>query len=351
MMGQQVLTLGLSCDEGFVPLDIELFIGQTKAIALHEPFKDGRSAVAKRYKTAQQCTKPEMAKSMVNRALNAGILADYLLADAWFGSKAMIRLSQEAALVPVLRMKKNKMKYRMSEIVRGKAVTKDLDVQLIYKRCVRKAWQPIHGQKYQAKAVDVELNLAETKEPEQWVKVRLLFVRGNTGDTQQTAGKHDWAVFLTTDTTLSETEILELYSMRWAIEVYFKEAKQHLGFLKEQSNHYAAYIASIHLTAIRFCLLVIAKQTQGADSIAGARQAMCSNSTDISFAGKLWQVFRAVITGALDSLKAVMGDAVAMVIDAIDAHIEYWFLQVLQLDTRTLRLEAMEIKDERLLCG
>ena len=137
----------------------------------------------------------------------------------------------------------------------------------------------------------------------------------------------------------------------WGIEVYFKEAKQHLGFLKEQSNHYAAYIASIHLTAIRFCLLVIAKQTQGADSIAGARQAMCSNSTDISFASKLWQVFRAVITGALDSLKAVMGDAVAMVIDAIDTHIEYWFLQVLQLDARTLRLEALEIKDERLLCG
>jgi hypothetical protein len=36
-----------------------------------------------------------------------------------------------------------------------------------------------------------------------------------------------------------------------------------MGFLKEQSNHYAAYISSIHLTAIRFCLLVIAKQTQG----------------------------------------------------------------------------------------
>ena len=96
---------------------------------------------------------------------------------------------------------------------------------------------------------------------------------------------------------------------------------------------------------------MIAKQTQGADSIAGARQAMCSNSTDISFASKLWQVFRAVITGALDSLKAVMGEAVAIVMEVIDAHIECWFLQVLQLDTRTLRLEAMEIKDERLLCG
>jgi IS4 transposase len=41
--------------------------------------------------------------------------------------------------------------------------------------------------------------------------------------------------------------VLEIYALRWAVEVYFKEAKQHLGFLKEQSIHYAAYIASIHL--------------------------------------------------------------------------------------------------------
>lgn len=351
MMGQQVLTLGLSCDEGFVPLDSELFISQTKAIGLHEPFEDGRSIAAKRYRTAQQCTKPEMVGAMVKRALNAGIVADYLLADAWFGTKAMIRLTQETALVPVLRMKKNKMKYQVSSFVRGNTVSRELDVQALYKDCVRKAWQPIHGQKYQAKAVDVELNLAEDKDPADWVKVRLLFVRGNAGETQATVGKHDWAVFLTTDTALSSAEILELYSMRWAIEVYFKEAKQHLGFLKEQSNHYAAYVASIHLTAIRFCLLVIAKQIQGTGNIAQARQALCCNSTDISFAGKLWQVFRAVITGALDSLKAILGDAATMVMDAIDAHIECWFLQVLQLDARTLRLEALEINDEQLLFG
>jgi hypothetical protein len=61
----------------------------------------------------------------------------------------------------------------------------------------------------------------------------------------------------------------------------------------------AAYIASIHLTAIRFCLLVIAKQMQGFGNIAQARQTLCSNSTDISFAGKLWQVFRIVISPGL----------------------------------------------------
>jgi len=228
MMGQQVLTLGLSCDEGFVPLDSELFISQTKAIDLHEPFEDGRSIAAKRYRTAQQSTKPEMVSAMIKRALNAGIMADYLVADAWFGTKGMIRLTQETSLVPVLRMKKNNMKYRFSDYVRGKTVARELDLQALYKYCVRKAWQPIRGQKYQAKIVDVELNLAENKDAEKWVKVRLLFVRGNAGDTQTTAGKHDWAVFLTTDMNLSSAEILELYALRWAIEVYFKEAKQHL---------------------------------------------------------------------------------------------------------------------------
>ena len=341
LMGQQVLTLGLSCDEGFVPLDSELFISQTKAIELHEAFKDGRSIAAKRYRTAQQWSKPEMVNAMVKRALNAGIMADYLLADAWFGTKAMIRLSQETDLVPVLRMKKNNMKYRFSEYVRGNTVSRELDLRALYKRCARKAWQPIRGQKYQAKIVDVELNLAESKDPEHWVKVRLLFVRGNAGETQATTGKHDWAVFLTTDTNLSPAEILELYALRWAIEVYFKEAKQHLGFLKEQSNHYAAYIASIHLTAIRFCLLVIAKQTQGTASIALMRQKLCSNSADISFAGKLWQVFRAVITGALDELRAVLGDAANLVMETIDTHLQCLFTQVLQLDPKTLRLEAL----------
>lgn len=123
--------------------------------------------------------------------------------------------------------------------------------------------------------------------------------------------------------------------------MYFKEAKQHLGFLKEQSNHYAAYVASIHLTAIRFCLLVIAKQTHGAASIAGMRQRLCENSSDISYAAKLWQVFRAVISGALDALQTVLGDAAALVLETIDAHIQCWFTQVLQLDPKTLRLEAL----------
>ncbi|MGD0958213.1 MAG: hypothetical protein ABSB19_00250 [Methylomonas sp.] len=51
----------------------------------------------------------------------------------------------------------------------------------------------------------------------------------------------------------------------------------------------------------------------------------------------------------MDDLKAVFGGAVAIVKDAIDAHIQCWLLQVLQLDARALRLEALKINDEPML--
>ena len=68
---------------------------------------------------------------MIRRALRAGIDASYFLADAWFGSKAMIRLSQEAALVAILRMKKNKMKYRVSDYIEGAMVKQELDAKAL----------------------------------------------------------------------------------------------------------------------------------------------------------------------------------------------------------------------------
>ena len=37
--------------------------------------------------------------------------------------------------------------------------------------------------------------------------------------------------------------------MRWAIEVYFKKIKQHLGFMKEPGTLYASYIGPMHLAA------------------------------------------------------------------------------------------------------
>jgi len=105
--GQQVLTLGYSCEHGFVPLDSELFISNSNVQELHQPFKDGRSIVAKRYRQAQNQTKPEMARNMMARAVRAGIQAEFMLADAWFGTKAMLNSAEELSLTAIVRMKKS----------------------------------------------------------------------------------------------------------------------------------------------------------------------------------------------------------------------------------------------------
>ncbi len=341
VMGQQVLTLGLSCAQGFVPVDSELFTGQTNVVGLHAPFKDGRSIVALRHRAALSQTKPEMARAMIARAQRAGIDAQYLLADAWFGTKPMIAMAEDALLTPIVRMKKNTMKYRHSLYMPDKVVCKEMDLCALYQSAVRGHWQKIPGQPYQSKTIVVDLNLNDPKtETARWIKVRLLFVRGVPACDKAQPGKHDWCVFLTTDAKLDAQKMLELYAMRWAIEVYFKESKQHLGFLTEQARHYACYVASIHLTAIRFCLLVIAKHQHGASGVAQMRQQIVGNATQIDFAARLWGRFRALIAGALDELKPVLNDKVDLVMETIDLHVQRFFAQALQLDPLQLRLEA-----------
>lgn len=341
VMGQQVLTLGLSCTQGFVPIDSELFTGQTNVQDLQTPFKDGRSIAAQRHRAALKQTKPEMARAMIARAQCAGIDAQYLLADAWFGTKPMIAMADDALLTPIVRMKKNKMKYRHSLYLPDKVICQEMDLCALYQSAVRGQWEKVAGQPYQSKTVVVDLNLNDSKDDApRWIKVRLLFVRGVADSGKAQPGKHDWCVFLTTDIQLNAQKMLELYAMRWAIEVYFKESKQHLGFLKEQARHYACYVASIHLTAIRFCLLVIAKHQQGVSSVAQMRQQIVGNATQIDFAARLWRSFRALIHAAMQEIKPVLADKADLVMQAIDLHVQRFFAQALQLAPLQLRLEA-----------
>ena len=95
---------------------------------------------------------------------------------------------------------------------------------------------------------NVFLPVPDKKNKEKLIPIRLLF------SAPVSPNKDNWGVFLSTDIRLSPEEILSIYSLRWGIEVYFKEIKQHFGFLKEQTGDYAVQYASIHLAAIRFII-------------------------------------------------------------------------------------------------
>ena len=338
VMGQQIVTLGVANDEQFVPVDNEIFISQVKEQALDYRFNDGRSIAAKRYDKSKQQTKPEMVCDMIARAIRGGINADYFLADAWFATKHILRMTITHSLVAIVRMKKNKMKYRLS--VGG--VSHLLCAKELYKQHVKGRWQTLNHTPYQSKSIVVELNLASSdKEPVQWVKVKLLFVR-SVNETKQQASKNDWALFLTTDSQLEDDKILEVYALRWGIEVYFKEAKQKLGFLKEQSRHYSAYIASIHLTGLRFCLLLFAKQEESSARLSDVRNDFEESLSCLNFASKLWGLFKALIAGALNEMASLTIVDKHDVLNKIEETVIDFFTQVMQMDSFTLRQEALE---------
>jgi len=337
VMGQQVLTLGLATEEAFLPLDSQIYISQVKARELINPYEDGRSVVGKRYSEATTQTKPEMAANMMKRAIRSGMEADYVIADAWFGTKPMIRTALKLDVCAILRMKKSKMKYRA--VVSGRK-KQWLNAQELYTYAVKREWKKVRGMPWKAVVLDVELDLAEKDEKKpRWQPVRLLFVRGLKEPGKAEVGKKDWALFLTTDIQLSMSKMLETYALRWGIEVYFKEAKQHLGFLQEQTVTFASHTASIHLCAIRYLMLVYNKLEDQNSGIGDIRTKIQDQLDSLSFAGQLWQIFRAIISGTLYDLQATMGCSVDTVMLAIDKRVHAFFVRSLQLDSFTMQLE------------
>lgn len=141
--------------------------------------------------------------------------------------------------------------------------------------------------RYRTYALNVYLDLPQNGEKLDLLPIRLVF---SSAVNQR---KDKWVVILSTDIKLSAEEILEIYALRWSIEVYFKEVKQHFSFLKEQTGDYAVHFASIHLAAIRFILIAHGALSNGV-SFGHIRDKATRRLEYLTFARLLWELFRAL---------------------------------------------------------
>ena len=62
---------------------------------------------------------------------------------------------------------------------------------------------------------------------------------------------------MSTDTSLSFTQTIEAYQIRWSIEVLFKESKQMLNLGKSHSNDFDGQIADTTISLIQYILLSV----------------------------------------------------------------------------------------------
>ncbi|HKK46226.1 MAG TPA: transposase, partial [Balneolaceae bacterium] len=74
------------------------------------------------------------------------------------------------------------------------------------------------------------------------------------------SGQRRWRMIVCSDRSLGFTRVMRLYSIRWSIEVFFKEAKQHLQLGASQAQNLDGQIADITLSMIRYTLLSFRKR-------------------------------------------------------------------------------------------
>ena len=145
---------------------------------------------------------------------------------------------------------------------------------------------------------------------------------------------------LCTDPQRSEASVLQAYALRWSIEVYFKEVKQNLGFLKEQSGRYQVAYASVHLAAVRYLLLFEAMLRQGRLSYGEIRDRETGRLQVLTYATLLWQLLRSLIEGALDGLVRQLGRRVInKVLAAIDQGVEGFLEEALQISAAQVAVQ------------
>jgi hypothetical protein len=81
------------------------------------------------------------------------------------------------------------------------------------------------------------------------IPVLIVFVRHRTK-------KNEWLAILSTDCELLETEIIQLYGIRWDIEIFFKCTKSLLRLQKEfQGRSYDLLISHTTIVFTRYILL------------------------------------------------------------------------------------------------
>jgi len=334
--GHQVLHLGLAGEKGFLPLEAQIVMGEKCRVQKPEdkPFKDQRSAAARDMRRAAEQTKHSLFRDMLRRAVRAGFRAAFVLGDAWFGCKENIACCLELGLTALFQMKRGLLTYRY----RGG----DYTVHQLYGMVRRRMRPASRRARFKTASLVVRLDVnTDPKQPAHWVEVRLVFsapVRAASADT--------WVVFLCTDVKLSDAKILEVYALRWSIEVYFKEIKQNLGFLKEQSGRYELAYASVHLAALRYLLLFEAMLRAGQLSYGEIRDRESGRLQTLTYATLLWQLFRALIEGAMEGLIRDLGRRVIQkVLAAIDQTVEGFLNQALQISPEQV---AVQLKAEEL---
>ena len=194
------------------------------------------------------CSKIDIAIKMPKRSVEHGFAPDYIITDTWFFCqkflKAVIETGRSAELVSMAKI--GTAKYKI--LPNGKLLNPHQIIALYERK------GGASSRKHKARYIQFQAGYQD-------IRVKIFLMRFGTH------GR--WRMLVTTGLKISFTKIMEVYKIRWTIEVFFKECKQHLLLGKCQSQDFDAQIADATLSMIRYILLSYYERTHYGMTIGG----------------------------------------------------------------------------------
>lgn len=218
--------------------------------------------------------KGEVAVSMLKRAVKNGLMASFVLMDSWFVNDYMIknvRAIKKGAMHLLGMCKLDKRQYLVDK--------KLLNAHQLITKNERKNSK--YSRKYKSTYISLVVDYKEEK-------VRLFFIRYNNGK--------NWTILLTTDLTLSFVGAIELYQIRWTIEVLFKECKQYLRLGGSQNTDFDGQVADITITLATHTILSLQKRFSSYETMGELFRETQQHLLELTLWERLVKVFLKMVT-------------------------------------------------------
>lgn len=227
-------------------------------------------------------SKAQSVIKMLSRAVKKGFEFDYVLFDSWFFSKDILARiesfrSKGIKLIAMVKFGRN--------IYRDCISNKDMDASTLRKYYKE---QTKRNRKYNAKYIKVQV----------WYdnrRVNLFFVRLGAG------GK--WKALITNDLDIGFNKLMETYHIRWSIEIFFKDGKQHLQLGKCQCNNFDSQIGSTTLVMMQYMMLLLYKQMHYGNSLGSIFDLLSSQAEEKNITRYLLEIFWEIVNGIGEILK------------------------------------------------
>jgi hypothetical protein len=240
--------------------------------------------------------KCKVAIKMLKEAVKKGIIASYVLMDSWFVTDftlTEIRKIRKGIMHVVGMCKMDKRKFEIDK--------KTYNSQTLIKMNETKVGKVHVSRKFHSKYIVVVANYNGTP-------VKLFYIK------YKNASK--WTLLLTTDLSLSFVKAMELYQIRWSIEVMFKECKQYLRLGKAQNTDFYGQIADAALTLITYTILTLYKRFEAYETLGQLFRNTQTEMLEKTLCERIALVFIKIVVDLLEILCIDVDESISRIISA-----------------------------------